>query len=41
MEVPGTLGYQDVQQACVAADDQDQSLKEDEDDDDTISYTKF
>lgn len=38
VEVPGTLGYPEDQQACVAADDQDLSLKEDEED---ITYTKF
>ena len=41
VEVPGTLGYQDVTQACVAAADQDLSLREDEDDDDPVTYTKF
>ncbi|MGI6226910.1 MAG: aryl-sulfate sulfotransferase [Peptococcales bacterium] len=31
VDVAGTTGYPQVQQACVAADDQDLSLKEDED----------
>lgn len=37
--VDGTLGYPEVEQACVAALDEDLSLKDDDDDD--ISYTKF
>ncbi|MGI6225498.1 MAG: aryl-sulfate sulfotransferase [Peptococcales bacterium] len=40
VEVPDTLGYPAVAQACVAAADQDLSLKEDEEED-TIVYTKF
>ncbi len=38
--VEGTTGYPAIQQACVAAADQDLSLKDD-DDDDEDSFTKF
>ncbi|MDP4161138.1 MAG: thioredoxin, partial [Bacillota bacterium] len=37
--VEGTIGYPKVHQACVAAGDQDLSLKDDDDDDD--GFTKF